>query len=100
MITRLCNIIIRKAYLHEYETPPPPFLLLRFIDRYLCSMISYDKSDPELAAFWVDMARELFRNLNALYEQIEAHYADRTLEEGPGAQMAVSTTTLTRVVFG
>ena len=63
-------------------------------------MISYDKSDPELAAFWVDMARELFRNLNALYEQIEAHYADRTIEEGPGAQMAVSTTTLTRVAFG
>ncbi|KAK4133360.1 hypothetical protein BT67DRAFT_462911 [Trichocladium antarcticum] len=67
MTTRLCNIIIRKAYLHD--------------------MISYDKSDPELTAFWVDMARELFRNLNVLYEQIEAHYAERSFEDGPGAQM-------------
>jgi hypothetical protein len=54
-------------------------------------MISYDKSDPKLTAFWSNMALELFRNVNMLYEQIEAHHADRAPEEGPGAQMAVGT---------
>ncbi|KAL2255295.1 hypothetical protein VTK26DRAFT_3666 [Humicola hyalothermophila] len=68
MITRLCNIVIRKAYLHE--------------------MISYDKSDPKLTDFWAKMAHELFRNVYALYEQIETHYAERSPEDGPGAQMA------------
>jgi hypothetical protein len=42
-----------------------------------------------MTAFWTDMARKLFWNVNALYEQIETHYADRTPDEGPGAQMAV-----------
>ncbi|KAK4145372.1 uncharacterized protein C8A04DRAFT_35863 [Dichotomopilus funicola] len=69
MITRLCNIVIRKAYLHE--------------------MISDNKSDPELTGFWHNMATKLFWNVSILYEQIETHYADRSREEGPGAQMAV-----------
>ncbi|KAK4043803.1 hypothetical protein C8A01DRAFT_12763 [Parachaetomium inaequale] len=68
MITRLCNIVTRKAYLHE--------------------MISHDKSDPDLTAFWADMAHKLFWNVNILYEQIETHYADKSPDEGPGAQMA------------
>ncbi len=38
------------------------------------------------------MAHRLFWNVNALYEQIETQYADRSPEEGPGAQMAVSAT--------
>lgn len=76
---------------------PWPFLNFgSLIDCFLLSMISYDKSDPELTAFWVDMARELFRNLNVLYEQIEAHYAERSFEDGPGAQMVVSTTAAIR----
>ncbi|KAK4155157.1 hypothetical protein C8A00DRAFT_42210 [Chaetomidium leptoderma] len=68
MITRLCNIVIRKAYLHE--------------------IISHDTSDPELTAFWGDMALKLFWNLNTLYDQIETHYSHKSPEEGPGAQMA------------
>ncbi|KAK0733686.1 hypothetical protein B0T26DRAFT_631339 [Lasiosphaeria miniovina] len=68
MITRLCNIVIRKSYLHE--------------------MISYDKFDPKLTAFWARMSLELFRNVKDLYEQIETQYGDRSPEEGTGAQMA------------
>ncbi|KAK4242014.1 hypothetical protein C8A03DRAFT_11752 [Achaetomium macrosporum] len=69
MIVRLCNIVIRKAYLHE--------------------MISDDKSDQERTAFWLDMAHQLFGNVNLLYEQIEAHYTNKSPDEGPGTQMAV-----------
>ncbi|KAL2172623.1 hypothetical protein VTG60DRAFT_4742 [Thermothelomyces hinnuleus] len=68
MTTRLCNIVIRKPYLDE--------------------MISRDQSDPELRAFWTEMARKLFWNVSMLYEQIETHYAERSPEDGPGAQMA------------
>ncbi|KAK4125029.1 hypothetical protein N657DRAFT_570301 [Parathielavia appendiculata] len=68
MITRLCNIVIRKAYLQD--------------------IISHDKSNPDMTAFWGDMARKLFWNVNMLYEQIETHYADKSPEEGLGAQMA------------
>ena len=53
-------------------------------------IISHDNSNPDLAAYWADMAHRLFWNVNALYEQIEIQYADRSPEEGPGAQMAVS----------
>lgn len=35
------------------------------------------------------MAHKLFWNVSLLYEQIETHFADKTPEEGPGAQMAV-----------
>ncbi|KAL2136412.1 hypothetical protein VTI74DRAFT_3846 [Chaetomium olivicolor] len=68
MIPRLCNIVMRKAYLHE--------------------IISHHKSNSDLTAFWTDMAHKLFWNVNALYEQIDTHYADRSPDEGPGAQMA------------
>ncbi|KAK3394123.1 hypothetical protein B0H63DRAFT_36844 [Podospora didyma] len=68
MITRLCNIVIRKAYLHE--------------------IISHDKSDSTLTPFWARMSLDLFRNVRDLYEQIETQYADRSAEEGMGAQMA------------
>jgi len=37
------------------------------------------------------MSYKLFWNVNVLYEQIETQYADRSPEEGPGAQMAVRT---------
>ena len=43
-----------------------------------------------MALFWANMARELFQNVEALYEQIESQYTDRESDEGPGAQMAVS----------
>ncbi|KAK3311396.1 uncharacterized protein B0T15DRAFT_548868 [Chaetomium strumarium] len=69
MTVRLCNIVIRKAYLHE--------------------MISDDKSNADRTAFWLDMARQLFWNVNLLYEQIEAHYTDKPPDDGPGTQMTV-----------
>jgi len=68
MITKLCNIVIRKAYLHEIMTD--------------------DKSDPRRTEFWRKMSRDLFMNVKELYEQIDTQYADRGPEEGMGAQMA------------
>lgn len=55
-------------------------------------MIFHNKSDPKLTAFWANMAHELFKNVYALYEQIETHYVERSPDDGPGAQMAVSIT--------
>jgi hypothetical protein len=37
------------------------------------------------------MSRQLFSNVRDLYEQIDTQYNERSPEEGPGAQMAVST---------
>ncbi|KAK0633590.1 hypothetical protein B0T14DRAFT_507311 [Immersiella caudata] len=68
MVTRLCNIVIRKAYLYE--------------------MVNYDRSDPIYVKCFKPMARELFDNVENLYEQIETQYNDRTGEEGMGGQMA------------
>lgn len=36
------------------------------------------------------MAHELFQNVEDLYQQIETQFSERPSEEGPGAQMAVS----------
>jgi hypothetical protein len=60
-------------------------------NRCMLRIISNDNSDPDLTAFWADMAHRLFWNVNILYEQIETQYADQSPDEGPGAQMAVST---------
>ncbi|KAK4194554.1 hypothetical protein QBC40DRAFT_32621 [Triangularia verruculosa] len=68
MTPRLCNIVLRKAYIHD--------------------MINHDTTDATRARFWSDMAQELFRNIKELYEQIEIQYGDRAPDEGPGAQMA------------
>lgn len=57
-------------------------------------MISRDQADPELRAFWTEMAQKLFWNVNMLYEQIETHYAEKSPEDGPGPQMAVRVITL------
>ncbi|KAK0723867.1 hypothetical protein B0T21DRAFT_44879 [Apiosordaria backusii] len=72
MTPRLCNIVLRKAYIHD--------------------MINHDTSNAALVHFWGDMAQELFRNVKELYEQIQIQYGDRAPDEGPGAQMAVGTT--------
>lgn len=68
MVTRLCNIVIRKAYLEE--------------------MITCDRSDPMYIQCFKPMARELFDNVENLYEQIDTQYNDRIAEEGMGGQMA------------
>jgi len=88
MVTRLCNIVVRKAYLQEYVmifsiNPPARTLLIT------SRMIKYDKSDPIYIKCFKPMARELFDNVENLYEQIETQYNDRTGEEGMGGQMAV-----------
>ena len=53
-------------------------------------MLSDNKSDPTLTSFWNKMAHELFQNVEDLYQQIETQFSERPSEEGPGAQMAVS----------
>ncbi|KAM7220089.1 hypothetical protein V8F06_004603 [Rhypophila decipiens] len=70
MTTRLCNIVIRKAYLHEMMSA------------------TANKSDPKLKMFWIQMSRELFINVRDLFEQIDTQYADKSPEEGMGGQMA------------
>ncbi|KAK0656490.1 hypothetical protein B0T16DRAFT_38676 [Cercophora newfieldiana] len=68
MVTRLCNIVVRKAYLPE--------------------MINCNRSDPAYIKYFKPMARELFDNVECLYEQIETQYHDLSGEEGMGGQMA------------
>ncbi|EON99010.1 putative general repressor of transcription-like protein [Phaeoacremonium minimum UCRPA7] len=72
MVIRLCNIVIRKAYL-----------------RY---MIFPDQSEPNLRAFWSNMALEMFKNVRELYEQIDTQFIDRAPDEHLGAQMASAPT--------
>ncbi|KAK1826686.1 hypothetical protein QBC39DRAFT_363766 [Podospora conica] len=67
MITRLSNIVIRKAYLRE--------------------MINHDKADRN-SDFWVNMAHELWVNVEQLFDQITTQWADRAEGEGMGGQMA------------
>ncbi|KAK0729701.1 hypothetical protein B0H67DRAFT_559408 [Lasiosphaeris hirsuta] len=75
MITRLCNIVLRKIYLHE---------MLSYKD----CLQSYEKTDPDTGRFWGAMSLELFKNVKGLFEQIDTQYSDRSPEEGMGAQMA------------
>ncbi|KAL8338559.1 hypothetical protein RB598_007076 [Gaeumannomyces tritici] len=64
MVARLCNIVLRKSYLH--------FIL---------------RGNMEPRDFWADMSLELFRNVRGLYEQIDAQFKDRRPEDGTGAQI-------------
>ncbi|KLU92072.1 hypothetical protein MAPG_11019 [Magnaporthiopsis poae ATCC 64411] len=64
MVARLCNIVLRKSYLH-------------FIIR----------GNMEPRDFWADMSLELFRNVRGLYEQIDAQFKDRRPDDGTGAQI-------------
>ncbi|ROW10394.1 hypothetical protein VMCG_01645 [Cytospora schulzeri] len=67
--TRLCNIVLRKAYLSE--------------------MINLDQSDPQLQTFWSNMSLELFKNVKLLHEQIETQFLERAPDDSLGAQMAL-----------
>ena len=53
-------------------------------------MIFPDQSEPNLRAFWSNMALEMFKNVRELYEQIDTQFIDRAPDEHLGAQMAVS----------
>ncbi|TEA01997.1 hypothetical protein C8034_v002399 [Colletotrichum sidae] len=68
MITKLCNIVLRRAYLDN--------------------IIKTDDKDPQRRAFFSQMSDDLFRNVRDLYEQVDAQFSVRSSEEGVGAQMA------------
>jgi hypothetical protein len=51
--------------------------------------MSDDTWNTERTAFWRDMAHQLSRNVNCLYEQIEAYYTDKPPDAGPGSLMTV-----------
>lgn len=68
--TRLCNMVLRKAYLSE--------------------MINRDQSEPGMQTFWSNMSIELFNNVKLLAEQIETQFMERAPDDTMGAQMAVS----------
>ncbi|CCF33732.1 hypothetical protein CH063_05865 [Colletotrichum higginsianum] len=68
MITKLCNIVLRRAYLDN--------------------IIKTDEKDPQRRAFFAQMSDDLFRNVRELYEQVDAQFSVRSSEEGVGAQMA------------
>ncbi|OHE99800.1 hypothetical protein CORC01_04936 [Colletotrichum orchidophilum] len=68
MITKLCNIVLRRAYLEN--------------------IIKTEEKDFQRRAFFANMSDDLFRNVRELYEQIDAQFSARSSEEGVGAQMA------------
>ncbi|KAI6370003.1 hypothetical protein MCOR25_004345 [Pyricularia grisea] len=66
MVVRLCNIVLRKPYMH---------------------MMLPGKSDKNRAQFWTKMSSELFTNVHLLYDQIDAKFKDRAPNDGTGAQI-------------
>jgi len=67
-VTRLCNIIIRKAY--------------------LANMIQPDTTDQPILDFWSQMSTDLFSNVKELFDQIDTQFKERSPGEGTGAQMS------------
>ncbi|KAI1343357.1 hypothetical protein F5Y15DRAFT_231859 [Xylariaceae sp. FL0016] len=70
--TRLCHIVLRKAYLEE---------MIRHAHG--------NPANPEVR-FYQQMATELFCNVRLLHEQVDAHFEHGTPVESLGSQMAVS----------
>lgn len=68
MMTRLCNIVLRRPYLVD--------------------VIQRNAREPRQREFFERMSLDLFRNVRALYEQIDAQFSDRTPDESVGAQIA------------
>ncbi|KAI8293508.1 putative transcriptional regulatory protein [Colletotrichum sp. SAR11_240] len=68
MITKLCNIVLRRAYLDN--------------------IIKTEEKDTQRRSFFSQMSDDLFRNVRELYEQVDAQFSVRSSEEGVGAQMA------------
>ncbi|KAL1892884.1 hypothetical protein Sste5346_006777 [Sporothrix stenoceras] len=68
MVTRLCNIIIRKAYL--------PYMLA-------------EKGPKQQQEYWRTMSGELFRNVKDLFTQIDCWIEEREPGDGTGAQLAI-----------
>ena len=68
MMTRLCQMVVRREFLDD--------------------IIKGHPNDPNRERFFADMSLQLFQNVRELYEQIHAQFADRTRDESVGAQMA------------
>ncbi|CAK7219369.1 hypothetical protein SEUCBS140593_003867 [Sporothrix eucalyptigena] len=67
MVTRLCNILIRKAYI--------PFMLK-------------ENSPKQHRTFWKAMSGELFSNVKELFTQIDCWIQEQEPGDGTGAQLA------------
>ncbi|OAA77629.1 chitinase 1 precursor [Akanthomyces lecanii RCEF 1005] len=66
MMTRLCNIVLRRPYLVDL----------------------IQRKETRQQAFFSTLSLDLFRNVHGLYQQIEAQFTDRTPDESVGAQIA------------
>ena len=54
------------------------------------SILRLETQDIHMRKFWEEMSEELFQNVKELYEQIDTQFQQRSPDDGPGAQMAVS----------
>ncbi|CAK7226699.1 hypothetical protein SBRCBS47491_006318 [Sporothrix bragantina] len=68
MVTRLCNILIRKVYI--------PFMLV-------------EGGPKQHQGFWRTMSGELFSNVKELFTQIDCWVQEQEPGDGTGAQLAV-----------
>ncbi|KAM0283729.1 hypothetical protein ACHAQH_002318 [Verticillium albo-atrum] len=68
MVTKLCNVVLRRPYLDDIIHPEP-------------------KSQAH-RAFFSNLSDELFRNVRDLFEQIDVQFSVRDADESVGAQMA------------
>ncbi|KFA81040.1 hypothetical protein S40288_00822 [Stachybotrys chartarum IBT 40288] len=69
MMTRLCNIVVRRPYLTD-------IIKLR------------NQGDHGQHAFFATLSTELFRNVHYLFQQIDAQFSNRSPDESVGAQIA------------
>lgn len=86
MMTKLCNVVLRRPYLDES--------VLRHTWRQSKRLTPTRIINPnatEQPVFFARMGNELFRNVRDLFEQIDVQFAARGSDESVGAQMAVRT---------
>ncbi|KAM5348792.1 hypothetical protein ACJ41O_008615 [Fusarium nematophilum] len=68
MIPRLCNIVLRRPYLMD--------------------ILTVTSKDEQRQTYFANIAHELFFNVRCLFDQINAQFSGRSLDECVGAQMA------------
>ncbi|ROT40913.1 hypothetical protein SODALDRAFT_343122 [Sodiomyces alkalinus F11] len=68
MMTKLCNIVLRRPYLDEVIHP--------------------NVEDPQRRFFFAHMSDDLFRNVRDLYQQINVHFSAHGKDKSVGAQIA------------
>lgn len=54
----------------------------------MASIINPETKDSNMLTFWSNMSHELFQNVRALYDQVDAQFTGRPADTGVGAQMA------------